>query len=220
MAIRSTEHEGVFTDGAWLYTRNLVPGRAVYGESLRRDGAVEYRGWDANRSKLAAYLKKGGRHWAFRPASSVLYLGAASGTTASHVSDLCPRGTVVAVEVSPRAFRDLVVLAESRGNLIPVLGDASRPDTYRNRAAMTDVLYQDVAQRDQVDIFLRNADLLRPGSTGYLMLKARSADVTADPAEVYRAATRSLSSAGLRVVDVRTLDPLAKAHATIVVVRS
>src|SRR5213593_115138 len=101
MPVRSTEWEGVYADGPWLLTRNLVPGAVVYGEGLVREKGREFRRWDANRSKLAAYLKRGVRVWPFRFRSSVLYLGAGSGTTASHVSDVCADGTVAAVEISP-----------------------------------------------------------------------------------------------------------------------
>lgn len=220
MAIRPTNHVGVFTDGSWLYTRNLVPGRAVYGEALRVEDGVEYRRWDAERSKLAAYLKKGGVRWPFLETTSVLYLGAASGTTASHLSDICPRGTIVAVEVSPRSFRDLVTVAEGRPNLLPILGDASRPDAYRSRVGNVDVVYQDVAQRDQEAIFLRNLSALRPGGVGILMLKARSVDVAARPADVYRVARETIASKGFDVLDVRLLDPHAGDHAAIVVTTS
>lgn len=217
MRIRPTHQEGVFTDGSWLYTRNLVPGATVYGETLHEEGGAEYRRWDANRSKLAAYLKKGGRVWPFHPQCPVLYLGAASGTTVSHVSDICSRGTVVAVEISPRSFRDLVRLAETRPNVLPVLADAARPETYRGRAASVEVLYQDVAQRDQEAIFLRNAPLMAQGGTGFLMLKSRSADVAAAPTSRFRAARAHLSRAGLEVVDTRRLDPHAADHAALVV---
>src|SRR3989441_10870559 len=94
MPVRSTEWEGVYADGPWLLPRNLVPGAVVYGEGLVREKGREFRRWDANRSKLAAYLKRGGRVWPFRFRSSVLYLGAGSGTTASHVSDVCADGAV------------------------------------------------------------------------------------------------------------------------------
>src|SRR3972149_2914846 len=89
MAIRQTEWEGVYVDRAWLYSRNFVPGVSVYGEPLIREGQQEFRRWDAYRSKCAAYLKRGGRHWPFRATSRVLYLGAGTGTTISHLSDIC-----------------------------------------------------------------------------------------------------------------------------------
>jgi fibrillarin-like pre-rRNA processing protein len=217
MPVRPTQWEGVYSDGPWLLTLNLVPGSKVYGEGLVSADAGEMRRWDAKRSKLAAYLKVGGRVWPFRPATSVLYLGAGTGTTASHVSDLCSQGTVTAVELSPRAFRDLLALSEQRLNLVPILGDASKPETYRGRVGSVDVLYQDVAQRDQGSIFLRNIEFLRPGGTGYLMIKSRSTDVAANPSTVYEAVRSELRNEGLEVVDLRSLDPFEADHAALVI---
>ncbi len=217
MRLRETGQEGVYTDGSWLYTRNLVPGVSIYGERLVQVQGAEYRRWDANRSKLAAYLKRGGRVWPFGPASSVLYLGAGSGTTASHLSDICASGSIVAVEISPRVFRDLVGVAEPRPNLLPILGDAAQPSGYSSRVDAVDVLYQDVAQRDQEGIFLRNAGFLRPGGVGFLMIKSRSADVAAEPPAVYARIERALVDGGLEPVDRRTLDPFEADHAALVV---
>lgn len=217
MALRPTDHFGVYTDGSWLYTRNLVPGKAVYGEGLTSDGGVEYRKWDAARSKLAAYLKRGGRTWPFAATSKVLYLGAGSGTTVSHVSDICAEGSIVAIEISPRVFRDLVSVAELRPNLVPILGDASRPETYRSHVGTVDILYQDVAQRDQAPIFLRNLDLLRQGGTGFLMIKARSVDVAARPDVVRAESVEALRRSGLEVLDERSLEPFQKDHFAVAV---
>lgn len=216
MAIRRTDQAGVYTDGTWLYTRNAVPGHAVYGEGLVVDHGVEYRKWDATRSKLAAYLKRGGRVWPFRADSSILYLGAGSGTTVSHLSDVCPQGTIVAIEISSRVFRGLVSVAEKRPNLIPILADAAQPDTYRSHVGSMDVLYQDVAQRDQDSIFLRNLDFVRPGGIGFLLVKSRSVDVAAEPAQVYKDVRSRLSREGHEVLEVRTLDPFETDHAAIV----
>lgn len=217
MAIRETPQAGVYTDGVWLYTRNLVPGKAVYGEGLTAQDGIEYRKWDATRSKLAAYLKVGGRVWPFHASSSVLYLGAGSGTTVSHLSDICAKGSVVAIEISPRVFRDLVSVAETRPNLNPVLGDAGRPETYRMHVPVVDVLYQDVAQRDQETIFLRNLEFLKSGGSGMLMVKARSVDVAARPSDIYEHARRSLARQGLEIRDLRALGPFEQDHAAIVV---
>jgi len=216
VSLRRTEHAGVFTDGSWLHTRNLVPGVSVYGERLSREGGVEYRRWDADRSKLAAYLKKGGRVWPFDATSSVLYLGAGSGTTVSHLSDICAEGAIVAVEISPRVFRDLIAVAGRRPNVVPILGDASQPASYRAHVAPVDVLYQDVAQRDQEGIFLKNVEFLRRGGIGFLIVKARSVDVSAKPTDVYARIQRELSNRDLEVLDVRALDPFERDHAAVV----
>jgi len=214
--IQPTEWSGVYSDGSWLYTRNLVPGASVYGETLHVQDGIEYRRWDAERSKLAAYLKKGGRIWPFHRTSSVLYLGAASGTTASHVSDIVAEGAITAVEIAPRPFRDLVNVAAHRSNLIPILADAAHPEQYASQVGRVSILYQDIAQRAQTAIFLRNVDFLESGGTGILMLKARSADVAAPPSILYGEGTTALAGAGMKIMEVRALDPFALDHAAIV----
>lgn len=49
---------------------------------------TEYRAWNPFRSKLAAAILGGVDKIYMKPGSKVLYLGAASGTTVSHVSDI------------------------------------------------------------------------------------------------------------------------------------
>jgi len=182
----------------------------VYGERI-----VEgLRIWDPHRSKLAALLLKSRlagdlapllSELDLRPEAKVLYLGAATGTTASHVSDIVSRGLVYAVEFSPRSMRDLLGLCEKRDNIIPLLEDASAPERYAPFLEPVDLVYQDVAQRNQAEIAIRNADrYLKPGKTLVLMIKARSVDVTADPKEVLKAEIGRLEGFDLlRVVDLR-----------------
>lgn len=72
---------------------NSTPGESVYNEkrisTLNHAGEkVEYRVWNAYRSKLAATVLGGVEQLYIEPGSKVLYLGAASGTTVSHVSDI------------------------------------------------------------------------------------------------------------------------------------
>jgi fibrillarin-like pre-rRNA processing protein len=207
----------VFTDGDRLYTVNLDPGVAVYGEPLVVHDGVEYRPWDPRRSKLAALLKKGVGVFPFSGRTDVLYLGAAQGTTVSHLSDICAEGTIYAVEVSRRAFQKLFTLSGRRPNIMPILADAEAPEAYRRVVGPVDVLYQDIAQRDQVSIFRKNLEFLRTGGFGLLMIKARSADVTAEPRDVYAAARRQLAAAGLEVLEVVELDPYERDHAAALV---
>lgn len=202
-----------------FWTRNLVPGQRVYGELVRRFQGKEYRDWAARRSKVAAYMEKGGRAFRLSGDETILYLGAASGTTVSHLSDLLPQGRLVAVEVSPRPFRDLLGLAASRPNVLPVLSDAHTPEAYAallDRPA--DVVIQDIAQRDQADIFRRNLERLGgPATRAFLAVKARSVDVAAAPPRIYERLRQQLSTAGLPVHDVVELDPFETDHAMFVV---
>ena len=81
-----------------LVTRNLVPGDSVYGEkriaieSVAADDGekvkTEYRVWNPFRSKLAAGILSGLDDIFIAPGKKVLYLGAASGTSVSHVADV------------------------------------------------------------------------------------------------------------------------------------
>ena len=208
----------VFSDRGRLYTASLQPGRRVYGERLLSSKGTEYREWDPRRSKLSAYLALGGTEFPFASTSSVLYLGASTGTTPSHVSDICSGGRVFCVEFAPRVFRELVSNSEGRPNMIPILGDATAPDGYAMFVDRADVVYQDVAQKRQADIFCDNMDRFGCGR-GMLALKARSEDVTAHPGEVFKAAERILEDRGMRIVDALSLEQYEKSHMMFVVER-
>ncbi len=175
---------GVFRHGEHIYTRNAVPGEQVYGEPLVELEGVEYRRWVPSRSKLAAAVENGA-DLGFRQDSEIVYLGAASGTTVSHVSDIVSDGFVTAVEFSKDVARDLLGVAEARENIAPVVADARRPADYQSFVQNPDVLVQDVSQRDQVEIFERNAERLFDSGRGLLVVKAGAIDSSAEPEEVF-----------------------------------
>jgi fibrillarin-like pre-rRNA processing protein len=202
-----------------LATLNAVPDRAVYGERLLQADDGEYRVWNPRRSKLAAMILKR-CPMPFSADSRVLYLGAATGTTVSHVSDIVPEGVVYAVEFSPATMRRLLRLCDSRPNIIPLLADASRPMAYAHVVEPVDVIFQDVAQPRQADIALANAkQYLKDG--GYLLLsvKARSVDSAAKPEAVFKEQLRILSrdpDIRLEVVKKQNLEPFHTDHMGIV----
>jgi fibrillarin-like pre-rRNA processing protein len=203
-----------------LATMNLAPGKTVYGEKLIRFEGVEYRLWDPFRSKLAAAILKGIKAVPIKPDHQVLYLGAASGTTASHVSDIVgEKGHVYCVEFAARALRELVNnVCPYRLNMTPILEDARFPEKYamyiRGRV---DDIYCDIAQPEQAKILADNADLLLKNG-GWIMLavKAQSIDVTKEPSEIYRREVKILEGRGFAIEDVVHLEPYDKAHAMIV----
>lgn len=179
-----------------------------------------HRPWDPRRSKLAAYILKGAPELPFSPSTSVLYLGAASGTTAGHVADICSNGTVYCVEVSKRSFRDLIKACEAVENMIPILGNARTPDAYAPMVGHVDIVYQDIAQRDQTDIFVKNLKKFADpdGKTfGLLMVKSRSIDVASHPRAIYEGVLAELGR-HYQVLDSRILDPYEKDHMAIMVV--
>ncbi|MCU0800073.1 MAG: fibrillarin-like rRNA/tRNA 2'-O-methyltransferase [Candidatus Thermoplasmatota archaeon] len=194
-----------------LFTEDLEGGRSVHGEQLMVREGRTFREWVPWRSKMATYIKKKGLP--LFAGRSLLYLGAAQGTTVSHLSDLMPNGTIFAVEVSSTAFSPLCALSKRRHNIVPILGDAFHPETYSMMVGSADAIYQDVAQKDQLGMFLRNSEmLLRKGGRGMLMLKARSVDVTADPQSVADRTAIGLKEGGFEVLDVIDLDPFQKDH--------
>ena len=207
-------------DGARrLATRNLTPGRNVYGERLIRCEGVEYRLWDAFRSKLAAAILKGLKTVPVKPKHLVLYLGAASGTTASHVSDIIgEKGHMYCVEFASRSIRDLVDnVCTYRMNMSPILEDARFPQKYAMfiRGKVDDI-YCDIAQPEQAKVLADNADQFLKDS-GWVMLavKAQSIDVTKEPAEVYKREVKVLENRGFKIEEVVHLEPYDKAHAMI-----
>ena len=202
-----------------LATRNLVPRRNVYGERLVRFEGVEYRVWDTFRSKLAAAILRGLNTVPILPDHQVLYLGAASGTTASHVSDIVgEKGHVYCVEFASRSLRDLVEnVCAFRVNMSPILEDARTPEKYAMfiRGKVDDI-YCDIAQPEQAKVLADNADMFLK-KRGWVMLavKAQSIDVTKEPLEVYKSEVRVLEKRGFNVKEVVHLEPYEKAHAMI-----
>jgi fibrillarin-like pre-rRNA processing protein len=173
----------------------------------------DLRVWDPYRSKLSAlyYLGKGVE---LEPDMRVLYLGAAHGTTVSHVADYAE--VVYAVEFAPRPVQDLLEVAQRRKNIVPIMADAAQPEEY---AALIEPVYlicQDIAQPDQAAIALRNCVFLKEEGALILMLKTRSVDVRSEPAVVFYDAVAELTSAGLVVRDSTWLAPYHHDHAAII----
>ncbi len=208
----------VFSDKGRLYTISSCPGKRIYGERLFTVKGTEYREWDPRRSKLSAYLTVGGKEFPFKKDSKVLYLGASSGTTSSHVSDICSEGKVYCVEFAQRMFRELVGTCETRPNMMPILGDATKPQEYTVFADSVDIVYQDVAQKMQANILCDNMDSF-DAEYGMVAIKARSEDVTGSPEKIFEDAERMIRDRGYKVLDNMSLDPYEKAHAMIVIGR-
>lgn len=196
-----------------LYTINLIPGQQVYGEKLIQENGIEYREWDVFKSKLAASILKGSPNIGIRKNDVVLYLGSASGTTASHVSDIVGNeGNIFAVDIAPRVMRDLIFLCYKRKNIAPVLADANKVDILKERVSAVDVIYQDVAQKNQLEIFLKNVGLfLKNDGYALLAVKARSIDVTKQPKQIFREVQEKLEK-NLTIIDYRELEPFQKDH--------
>ncbi|HIH24213.1 TPA: fibrillarin-like rRNA/tRNA 2'-O-methyltransferase [Candidatus Woesearchaeota archaeon] len=206
-----------------IVTRNLTPGKRFFeNEETWFEDGMEFRQLDPGHSKLGAAIAKGCQQYGLREGSRVLYLGASHGYTPSFVSDMVGKsGMVFCLDVAPRVVRDLVFVCEARSNMMPLLADANDPGSFAWRITSVDVVFQDIAQRDQVGIFLKNVmAFVQPGGFGMLAVKARSIDVTKRPMELFKEIKRTLDSTpGIAIVDYRELDPFEKDHAFFVVKR-
>lgn len=204
---------GVYHMDSHLATKNLLPGHKVYGEQLKEHQGIEYRIWNPRRSKLAAAILNGLKIFPFHENSKVLYLGASTGTTPSHISDIAKKGLLYCVEFSPKMMRKLVDLSQIRSNIIPLLEDATKPLNYLHLVEKVDIIYADVAQPQQSKLFIENIRLLlKKEGKGILMLKARSIDVTRKPEMIFQREESKLKTAGLKIVDKIDLEPYEKDH--------
>ena len=193
-------------------TKNLTPGISVYGEELIIEDD-EYRIWNPRRSKLAAALLNGLENLELLDSSKVLYLGASTGTTVSHISDIVINGKIYAVEFSPTTAKKLVQLSRQRLNIAPILGDATKPKGYLNIVEKTDLVYCDVAQPNQSELFMRNMNLFsKENGAGLLMIKARSIDVVQKPKKIFKEQERKLKEKGFKIIEKVKLEPYEKDH--------
>lgn len=201
---------GIYKKNNKLYTETRDTEK-VYGENIIKDEDTVYRAWNPNRSKAAAAvlnnLKLG-----INKDDTVLYLGAASGTTVSHFSDILENGLILAVEYSETVIRDLVKLAERRSNIAPQLADARKPEEYEKYIDKAKVVFQDISQQDQAEIFLKNVEkYLAEDGVGLLSVKARSIS-TADSKQQIFEEVRQKIEEKMEIVNETELAPYEKEH--------
>ena len=206
---------GIYASERKLYTKSLVHGR-VYGEKIIKDGGVEYRQWNPFKSKYCAGLTKGLKENIFFAGAKVLYLGSAEGTTVSHVSDIVGKeGSIFCVDISGVAMQRLNMLAEKRENLFPILADAQNIENYKEDVGEIDVLFQDISQRNQTEIFINNSELLKKGGLGAISLKTKSISQK-DKKEVLEKEQKKLEGV-FDLAQVISLEPFEKEHYLILV---
>lgn len=230
VVIERHRHAGVFIakggkDSDALATRNMDPGNSVYGEKriaveTETEGKVEYRVWNPFRSKVAAAIVAGVENIFIRPGCKLLYLGAASGTTVSHCSDIVgPEGTVYAVEFAHRPGRELINVAKKRTNVIPIIEDARYPLKYRMLVDMVDVVFADVAQPDQARIVGLNSQyFLKNGGHCMISIKANCIDSTQAAEAVFASEINKLKQMDFKPLEYVTLEPFERDHAVVLAV--
>ncbi|MGI9567323.1 MAG: fibrillarin-like rRNA/tRNA 2'-O-methyltransferase [Nitrosopumilus sp.] len=201
-----------------LATKNLVPGNQVYKEKLIVKKGIEYRAWDPFRSKLAAAIMNELERFPFENKTKVLYLGASTGTTVSHISDIVgPSGIIFGVEHASRVARDFLDrVAAHRSNVIPILQDARNPKEYFSVFGKVDIVYVDIAQPDQTKIAIDNCErFLKRGGYFFLVIKTRSIDVTKSPKKIIEEEIEKIRTK-FDVLQSIDLHPYDKDHAMVI----
>ncbi|MEM4347193.1 MAG: fibrillarin-like rRNA/tRNA 2'-O-methyltransferase [Candidatus Altiarchaeota archaeon] len=199
---------GVFRLNSEIATENSLVGFRVYGEKLLRKNGKEFRVWDPYRSKLAAGILNGLKFFPISKRTNVLYLGASSGTTASHIADIT-KGFVFCVEFSSRMMQELVQICEKRKNMVPIFADANKPEQY-TFVSLVDLLYQDISQKNQAEILLKNSEYFMP-EYAMLAIKARSINSIQEPKKIFNQEIDKLKSK-FQVLQIIDLKPYDKDH--------
>ncbi|MBY9015784.1 MAG: fibrillarin-like rRNA/tRNA 2'-O-methyltransferase [Candidatus Lokiarchaeota archaeon] len=202
-----------------LYSKNLVPGNKVYGEKLIIFKGEEYREWDPFRSKLAAMILQKPSLEFLGKDLSCLYLGASSGTTISHLSDIVFKGIIYGVEFAERSMRQLIQNTDKRNNIVPILGDANFPESYANSIfTPIDLVYQDIAQPNQAQIAIENCNYYLKNN-GFLILaiKSQSIDSVQKSEKIYIQEKKILEKAGYVIIDSINIHKYAANHIILIV---
>jgi fibrillarin-like pre-rRNA processing protein len=201
-----------------LATQNLINGNSVYGEKIIKYEDIEYRLWDPFRSKLAGAILKGLKENPIKESSKVLYLGASTGTTVSHVSDIIGNnGIIFPVEPSVRVARELLEnVSSKRNNIIPIISDARNYLKYYGYFGSVDIVYSDIAQPDQTMIAIDNCKCyLKDKGDLLIIIKTRSIDVLTDPKIVTQNEAKKLEDNNFTINQIINLEPFEKDHALI-----
>ncbi|PSG99921.1 MAG: fibrillarin [Nanohaloarchaea archaeon SW_4_43_9] len=201
---------GIFRKNSSIYTE-ADSGESVYGEKFITENNQKYRKWDPNRSKAGAAVMKD-VNLGIKRDSEILYLGAASGTTVSHFSDTVTEGFIYAVEYSETVIRDLLEVAEDRENIAPILGNARKPQNYSEIVEKCDIVFQDISQSDQAEIFTRNCEkYMKEDGTGLLAVKAKSISTSEEPEKIFDDVREKIEEY-FEILAETTLEPYEKDH--------
>jgi len=213
----------VFTSGpiekSRLYTKNRDRGYRVYGEKLIIYKENEYREWDPFRSKLAALILENPINNFITDDLNCLYLGASSGTTISHLSDIVTNGIIYGVEFADRSIRQLIQNTSRRKNIIPIFADARHPDKFaKSIFSKIDLIYQDVSQPNQAEIALNNSNYyLSDKGLLVLAVKSQSIDSIQKSEYIYDQEKKILEKGGYEIIESINIHKYAANHIVLLV---
>lgn len=219
--MRQTNYPSIYENEQKMFTKNLTPGQVFFGETILKLDGTEYRHFDPYRSKIAAALAKKINQSGVREGDVILYLGASHGYTISFLSDIIgQKGLIFGVDSAYKIFRSLFHVSNLRHNVVPLYADAAKPTSYAKNICCVDVVYQDLAQKEQAEIFDANYTLYaKEGGIGIFVIKTRSIDVAAAPKNVVESVKKKMVSLGYTLLDAKALDPFEKDHFLLLVTK-
>ncbi|MCL4345476.1 MAG: fibrillarin-like rRNA/tRNA 2'-O-methyltransferase [Candidatus Thermoplasmatota archaeon] len=209
----SIKNHGVEVIKDRLYSRSQFA-ESVYGEKIIKKHEYFLHAWEPKKSKLSAAISDGISRLPIEEDTETLYLGASSGTTVSHISDISNDGKIFAIEVAPEPFSKLLNLSENRRNIYPVMANARIPDEYSFFLGHSpDFIYQDISQKDQTEILLRNMDAFPEWNYAIYMLKAISIDSARKPDDVLNEQISKLKKRkGIKIIETINISNFHRGH--------
>jgi len=218
MKVEKTQFDGIYLVDGKLATINTVPGYRPFGEEIVKIGNVEYRIWNPYTSKPAAAIVKGLKVFPLKQGMKVLYLGIAAGKTATYFSNIVgPKGLIIGVDIAERVLKDALLVSEKYKNIVPILADARKPETYEKFVlSKVDFVYEDVASEDQIPILIKNSEkFLKPNGYAAIAIKSQSISSVEDPHAIYKKCLEELEK-HFKILDKVELDPYEKYHLFVV----
>jgi fibrillarin-like pre-rRNA processing protein len=218
MKVEKTPFEGIYWVDGKLATVNTVPGYRPFGEEIIKVGDIEYRIWNPHTSKPAAAIVKGLKVFPLKKDMKVLYLGIAAGKTATYFSNIIgPKGLIIGIDIAERVLKDALLVSEKYKNIVPLLADARKPETYEKFVfGKVDFVYEDVASEDQIPILIKNSEkFLKPNGYAAIAIKSQSISSVEDPRAIYQRCLEELEK-HFKILDKVELDPYEKYHLFVV----
>ena len=205
--------EGIYEEEGKIYTINNTDKNKYYDESILIYEDNFYREWNPYKSKISASIKKNLKEIPICGESIILYLDSSSGTTVSHISDVLKKGKIFAVDSSKEMMKKFMKLVYNRKNIFPVLESARNYKKYDIPSNTNiDLIIQDVACVDQVDILINNSDYyLKSGGKVLMSIKTQSIDSIKKPGVVIEE-QKEILKCKFKILQTLNLEPFEKNH--------
>ncbi len=196
-----------------IFTSNNKDKRCYYNEESFKEEGIFYRSWNPYKSKIGAGLINGIKDFPITNTSNILYLGSSTGTTVSHISDIAKNGKVFTVDLARDMMIIMMHLVYNRKNIYPIFENAQNPQNYSFvKNTEIDIIIQDIACRDQIDILIKNSNIfLKKGGKILLALKTQCIN-SSIPSETVMKEQEKILRNHFNIKQIINLEPYEKDH--------